>query len=80
LEHHEFHTHQNHFLVLCQDNFEVNGTQADHSIEGQFLDTVQVPLAAGGDCQASWMGRSRDSRSSEAAITAIRTAASSAGT
>ncbi|TLY82767.1 MAG: hypothetical protein E6K42_04525 [Gammaproteobacteria bacterium] len=43
LENHEFHTHQNHFLVLSQDNFEVNGTRAEHRIEGQFLDTVQVP-------------------------------------
>jgi len=43
LENHEFHTHQIHFLVLSQDNFEVNGTRADHRIEGQFLDTVQVP-------------------------------------
>jgi FtsP/CotA-like multicopper oxidase with cupredoxin domain len=43
LENHEFHTHQNHFLVLSQDNFEVNGTRADPRIEGQFLDTVQVP-------------------------------------
>jgi FtsP/CotA-like multicopper oxidase with cupredoxin domain len=44
LEHHEFHSHQNHFLVLSQDNFEINGTQPDHSIEGQFLDTVQIPF------------------------------------
>lgn len=43
MEHHEFHTHQNHFLVLSQNNFAVNGTPPDPSIAGQFLDTVQVP-------------------------------------
>jgi FtsP/CotA-like multicopper oxidase with cupredoxin domain len=43
-EHHEFHTHQNHFLVLAENNFEVNGSPVDHGIEGQFLDTVQVPF------------------------------------
>src|SRR5437588_1344186 len=44
LEHHEFHTHQNHFLVLSQNYFEANGSHADPSIEGQFLDTIQVPF------------------------------------
>jgi FtsP/CotA-like multicopper oxidase with cupredoxin domain len=43
LENHEFHLHQTHFLVLSQDNFEVNGTEADRSIEGQYLDMIQVP-------------------------------------
>jgi FtsP/CotA-like multicopper oxidase with cupredoxin domain len=44
LENHEFHTHQIHFLVLSQNNFEINGTSRDPGIEGQFLDTVQVPF------------------------------------
>jgi FtsP/CotA-like multicopper oxidase with cupredoxin domain len=43
LENHEFHMHQTHFLVLSQNNFEMNGTQPDRTIEGQNMDTVQVP-------------------------------------
>jgi FtsP/CotA-like multicopper oxidase with cupredoxin domain len=43
LENHEFHLHQTHFLVLSQDNFAVNGTEPDNTIEGQYLDVIQVP-------------------------------------
>ena len=43
-ENHEFHIHQIHFLVLSQNNFEVNGSQPDPSILGQYLDTIQVPF------------------------------------
>ncbi len=43
LENHEFHIHQLHFLVESQDNFEVNGSQPDPSIDGQVLDTIQLP-------------------------------------
>jgi FtsP/CotA-like multicopper oxidase with cupredoxin domain len=43
LENHEFHLHQTHFLVLSQDNFVLNGTEPDRMIEGQYLDTIQVP-------------------------------------
>jgi FtsP/CotA-like multicopper oxidase with cupredoxin domain len=43
LENHEFHIHQIHFLVLSQDNFETNGSRAEKAIEGQFMDTIQVP-------------------------------------
>jgi FtsP/CotA-like multicopper oxidase with cupredoxin domain len=43
-ENHEFHMHQIHFLVLSQNNFEVNGSQPDPSIQGQYLDTIQVPF------------------------------------
>jgi Multicopper oxidase len=43
LENHEFHLHQTHFLVLSQDNFALNGTEPDRSVEGQYLDTIQVP-------------------------------------
>ncbi len=44
LENHEFHIHQLHFLVLAQNNFEVNGSVPDRTIQGQFLDTVQLPF------------------------------------
>jgi FtsP/CotA-like multicopper oxidase with cupredoxin domain len=44
LENHEFHIHQIHFMVLSQNNFEINGTQPDSSIQGQMLDTIQVPF------------------------------------
>ena len=43
LENHEFHLHQTHFLVLSQDNFGLNGTEPDRTIEGQYLDVIQVP-------------------------------------
>jgi FtsP/CotA-like multicopper oxidase with cupredoxin domain len=42
-ENHEFHMHQIHFLVMSQDNFDVNGTHPNQSVEGQYLDTLQVP-------------------------------------
>lgn len=44
LENHEFHIHQLHFMVLSQNNFQKNGTQPNPSIQGQFLDTIQVPF------------------------------------
>jgi FtsP/CotA-like multicopper oxidase with cupredoxin domain len=44
LENHEFHIHQIHFLVESQNNFEINGSVPDPSIEGQVLDTIQVPF------------------------------------
>ena len=43
LESHEFHLHQTHFLVLSQNNFALNGTEPDRAVEGQYLDTIQVP-------------------------------------
>jgi FtsP/CotA-like multicopper oxidase with cupredoxin domain len=43
LENHEFHLHQTHFLVLSQDNFEVNGSEPDPTIQGQYLDMIQLP-------------------------------------
>ncbi len=42
-ENHEFHIHQLHFLVESQDNFTENGSTPDPSIDGQLLDTIQVP-------------------------------------
>jgi FtsP/CotA-like multicopper oxidase with cupredoxin domain len=43
MENHEFHQHQIHFLVLSQDNFEVNGSTQAPAITGQFADMVQIP-------------------------------------
>jgi FtsP/CotA-like multicopper oxidase with cupredoxin domain len=42
-ENHEFHFHQIHFLTLSQNNFQVNGSQPQQDIAGQFLDMIQIP-------------------------------------
>jgi FtsP/CotA-like multicopper oxidase with cupredoxin domain len=42
-ENHEFHFHQVHFLVVSQDNFELNGSQQSPGVTGQYLDMIQVP-------------------------------------
>jgi FtsP/CotA-like multicopper oxidase with cupredoxin domain len=42
-ENHEFHFHQIHFMVLSQDNFEVNGSQPVAAIQGQLMDMIEVP-------------------------------------
>jgi spore coat protein A len=36
--------HQTHFLLLSQNNFEINGSRPDQTIQGQFMDTVQIPF------------------------------------
>jgi FtsP/CotA-like multicopper oxidase with cupredoxin domain len=46
-ENHEFHQHQVHFLVLSQNNFEVNGSEQAPGINGQWLDMVQVVFCGG---------------------------------
>ena len=46
-ENHEFHQHQVHFMVLSQDNFEVNGSEPAPAINGQWLDMVEVPFCGG---------------------------------
>ena len=53
-ENHELHQHQIHFLILSQDNFEINGSEPAPGIKGQFLDMVEVPYcnAAGPGCPA----------------------------
>jgi FtsP/CotA-like multicopper oxidase with cupredoxin domain len=51
LENHAFHIHQIHFLVSSQNNFEVNGSSPLPYIEGQLLDTIQIPF---------WDGNSSD--------------------
>jgi FtsP/CotA-like multicopper oxidase with cupredoxin domain len=43
-ENHEFHFHQLHFLVVSQNNFELNGSQPAPAITGQYLDMIQVPF------------------------------------
>jgi FtsP/CotA-like multicopper oxidase with cupredoxin domain len=43
-ENHELHQHQIHFLLLSQDNFEINGTQQAPGINGQYLDMVEIPF------------------------------------
>ncbi len=40
---HAFHIHQIHFLVLSQNNFAVNGSQPDATIQGQYMDMIQIP-------------------------------------
>jgi FtsP/CotA-like multicopper oxidase with cupredoxin domain len=44
LENHEFHFHQIHFLVLSQDNFQINGSQPVAAIQGQMMDMIEVPF------------------------------------
>jgi FtsP/CotA-like multicopper oxidase with cupredoxin domain len=43
-ENHEFHMHQIHFLVLSQNDFEINGSSPDPTIQGQFKDMIQIPF------------------------------------
>jgi FtsP/CotA-like multicopper oxidase with cupredoxin domain len=42
-ENHEFHFHQIHFMVLSQDNFQINGSQPVAAIQGQLMDMIEVP-------------------------------------
>ncbi len=43
LENHEFHFHQIHFMVLSQDNFQVNGSQPVQALQGQLMDMIEIP-------------------------------------
>jgi Multicopper oxidase len=36
--------HQIHFLVKSQDNYKVNGSQVDATIQNQVIDTIQIPF------------------------------------
>jgi FtsP/CotA-like multicopper oxidase with cupredoxin domain len=47
LENHEFHQHQIHFLVLSQDNYEINGNPHNAAMNGQFADMIEVPFWTG---------------------------------
>jgi FtsP/CotA-like multicopper oxidase with cupredoxin domain len=42
-ENHIFHIHQIHFLVRSQDNFEVNGSRPVEALQGQLVDTIDIP-------------------------------------
>jgi len=44
IENHAFHIHQIHFLVESQNNFELNGSEQVLAVNGQYLDTIQVPF------------------------------------
>jgi FtsP/CotA-like multicopper oxidase with cupredoxin domain len=46
-ESHEFHQHQIHFLVLSQDNYEINGNPHNAAMNGQFADMIEVPFWTG---------------------------------
>ena len=46
-ENHEFHQHQIHFLVLSQDNYEINGNPQNKAMNGQFADMIEVPFWTG---------------------------------
>jgi FtsP/CotA-like multicopper oxidase with cupredoxin domain len=46
-ENHEFHQHQIHFLVLSQDNYEINGNPHNAAMTGQFADMIEVPFWTG---------------------------------
>jgi FtsP/CotA-like multicopper oxidase with cupredoxin domain len=42
-ENHEFHFHQIHFMVLSQDNFQINGSKPVKAIQGQLMDMIEIP-------------------------------------
>jgi len=46
-ENHEFHQHQIHFLVLSQDNYEINDNPQNAAMNGQFADMIEVPFWTG---------------------------------
>jgi len=43
-ENHEFHLHQTHFMVLSQNNFQLNGSQPVPALEGQLVDMINIPF------------------------------------
>ena len=43
-ENHEFHFHQIHFMVMSQNNFEVNGSQPVNALQGQLMDMIDIPF------------------------------------
>ncbi len=44
LENHEFHFHQIHFMVLAQDNFQINGSHPVDALQGQLMDMIDIPF------------------------------------
>ena len=43
-ENHEFHIHQIHFMVMSQNNFQQNGSKPIKVLQGQLLDTIDIPF------------------------------------
>jgi FtsP/CotA-like multicopper oxidase with cupredoxin domain len=43
-EDHEFHLHQTHFMVMSQNNFQLNGSQPVPALQGQLVDMINVPF------------------------------------
>ncbi|HTY54064.1 MAG TPA: multicopper oxidase domain-containing protein [Candidatus Binataceae bacterium] len=52
LENHEFHLHQVHFMVMSQNNFQLNGSQPVQAIQGQLVDMIEVPFWDGNPAHA----------------------------
>ena len=69
-ENHELHQHQIHFLVVSQDNFELNGSAQAPAITGQFLDMVEVPFCAGDPAGVDRKGNATNPPNPPACITA----------
>jgi len=42
-ENHEFHLHQTHFMVMSQNNFEINGSEPVDALQGQLVDMIDIP-------------------------------------
>jgi len=53
-ENHEFHIHQIHFQLASEDNFQINGAQPVPALQGQMLDTVDLPAWDG---KVTWDGK-----------------------
>jgi FtsP/CotA-like multicopper oxidase with cupredoxin domain len=51
-ENHEFHFHQIHFMVLSQDNFQINGSQPVQAIQNQLMDMIEIPYWDGNPAHA----------------------------
>jgi FtsP/CotA-like multicopper oxidase with cupredoxin domain len=43
-ENHEFHILQIHFMVMAQNDFQINGSHPVQAIQGQMLDMIEVPF------------------------------------
>ena len=43
-ENHEFHIHQIHFMVMSQNDFQINGSHPVQAIQGQLLDMIEIPF------------------------------------
>jgi hypothetical protein len=43
-ENHEFHIHQIHFMVMSQNDFQINGSHPVQASQGQMLDMIEIPF------------------------------------